>query len=153
MSLPLALSLMGNLIVGLFVVVCLALMLIVLVQKGRGGGVGAAFGGGGAGSLLGTKTGDFLTWVTIGLVALFLVLAVLMGKYMRPTGVSSLAPMVPAATQEQAPATGDQPVTTQEPTPAAGEQPAEATPETPAAAQPEQPAQVPAAPAQPQTNP
>ncbi|HPO70809.1 MAG TPA: preprotein translocase subunit SecG, partial [Anaerohalosphaeraceae bacterium] len=78
MSCVLALSLMGNLIVGLFILVCLALILIVLIQKGRGGGIGAAFGGGGAGSLLGTKTGDFLTWVTICLVALFLVLAVLM---------------------------------------------------------------------------
>ena len=62
----------------------LGLILIVLIQKGRGGGIGAAFGGGGANSLLGTKTGDFLTWVTICLVSLFLVGAVVMGKYMRP---------------------------------------------------------------------
>ena len=39
--------------------------------------------------MLGTKTGDFLTWVTISLVAAFLVLAVLMGKFMRPSGTSS----------------------------------------------------------------
>ncbi|MHC4987931.1 MAG: preprotein translocase subunit SecG [Planctomycetota bacterium] len=90
MALSLALTLIGNLIVALFVVVCTALILIILLQKGRGGGIGAAFGGaGGAGSLLGTKTGDFLTWVTICLVAGFLVLAVLMGKFMRPQGTSS----------------------------------------------------------------
>jgi preprotein translocase subunit SecG len=88
MALSLALTLVGNLVVALFVVVCTALILIILLQKGRGGGIGAAFGGGGAGSLLGTKTGDFLTWVTISLVAGFLVLAVLMGKFMRPQGTS-----------------------------------------------------------------
>lgn len=82
MVLPLALSFLGNLAVVLFVLVCLAIILIVLLQKGRGGGIGAAFGGGGAGSLLGTKTGDFLTWVTICLVSAFLVMAVLMGKFM-----------------------------------------------------------------------
>jgi preprotein translocase subunit SecG len=115
MSLPLALSFMGNLVVGLFILVCLALILIVLLQKGRGGGIGAAFGGGGAGSLLGTKTGDFLTWVTICLVALFLILAVLMGKFMRPTGIDTLMPSAPV--QPQVPAGTEQ-------TPAAGEQPA-----------------------------
>jgi preprotein translocase subunit SecG len=89
MALMLALSLLGNLTVALFIFLCVALILIILLQKGKGGGLGAAFGGGGAGSLLGTKTGDFLTWVTISLVAAFLVLAVLMGKFMRPSGTSS----------------------------------------------------------------
>ena len=70
MVLPLGLSIVQNLAVVLFVLICAAIILIVLLQKGRGGGIGAAFGGGGAGSLLGTKTGDFLTWVTICLVAL-----------------------------------------------------------------------------------
>jgi preprotein translocase subunit SecG len=103
----LALSLLQNLIVALFILFCVALILIILLQKGKGGGLGAAFGGGGAGSLLGTKTGDFLTWVTISLVAGFLVLAVLMGKFMRPTGSSSLsAPVAPPATPITAPITG-----------------------------------------------
>lgn len=91
MALTLGLSVLGNLVVALFVLVCVSLILIVLLQKGRGGGLGAAFGGG-AGSLLGTKTGDFLTWVTIALVAGFLVLAVLMGKFMgRPEASSALS--------------------------------------------------------------
>jgi len=102
MTLPLA-SILGNLVVVLFVLVCVALILIVLLQKGRGGGIGAAFGGGGAGSLLGTKTGDFLTWVTICLVAFFLVLAVLMGKFMKPTVSSDLSmPAIPATTETSA---------------------------------------------------
>ncbi len=68
----------------LFVICCLALVLIILIQKGRGGGLSAAFGGGGGGGLLGSKTGDFLTWVTIALVAVFLGMAVLLAKYYKP---------------------------------------------------------------------
>ena len=102
MTLMLALSFLQNLVVALFVLLAVALILIILLQKGRGGGLGAAFGGGGAGSLLGTKTGDFLTWVTIALVAALLVLAVLMGKFMRPKGASStlLAPVTTTETQD-----------------------------------------------------
>jgi len=69
----------------LFVVVSLALVLIVLIQKGRGGGLSSAFGGGMASGLLGSKTGDFLTWVTIVMVVVFLSLAVVMAKYGRPS--------------------------------------------------------------------
>ena len=68
----------------LFVICCVALILIILIQKGRGGGLSAAFGGGMAGGILGSKTGDFLTWVTIVLVGLFLTLAVVMAKFYRP---------------------------------------------------------------------
>ncbi len=71
----------------IWVVVMVLLALIILVQKGKGGGLGAALGGMGAGSLLGTKTGDFLTWVTIGFTAAFLVLAVLLGKYYKPESI------------------------------------------------------------------
>ena len=68
----------------LFIVCCVALILIILIQKGRGGGLSAAFGGGMAGGILGSKTGDFLTWVTIVLVGVFLTLAVVMGKFYKP---------------------------------------------------------------------
>jgi preprotein translocase subunit SecG len=104
MSFVLALSVLQNLVVVLFILICCAIILIVLLQKGRGGGIGAAFGGGGAGSLLGTKTGDFLTWVTICLVASFLVLAVLMGKFLRPAISSELSLPPGAATTTQQPA-------------------------------------------------
>ncbi len=72
----------------LFVICCVALVLMVLIQKGRGGGLSAAFGGGMASGILGSKTGDFLTWVTIVLVGVFLTLAVFLAKYYRaqPTG-------------------------------------------------------------------
>ena len=91
MMLPLAkVPFLWTLVIVLWVLIAVAMILIVLIQKGRGGGLGAAFGGGGANSLLGTKTGDFLTWVTISLVALFLVMAIIMGKFMRPEATSGL---------------------------------------------------------------
>jgi preprotein translocase subunit SecG len=65
-----------------------ALILIILVQKGRGGGLSAAFGGGMASGILGSKTGDFLTWVTIVLVGIFLTLAVVMARFYKPPTVS-----------------------------------------------------------------
>jgi preprotein translocase subunit SecG len=80
----LAVGILMKMVAVLFVLVSLVLILVILLQKGRGGGLTAAFGGGMAGGLLGSKTGDFLTWVTIILVAVFLTLAVLMGRFYRP---------------------------------------------------------------------
>ena len=86
--------------VPLFVICCLALILIILIQKGRGGGLSAAFGGGAGGGLLGSKTGDFLTWVTIVLVGVFLSLAVLLAKYYKPAPPAS-APIPQLSAPEQ----------------------------------------------------
>ena len=72
----LAVSFILNFVAILFIICCVVLILVILIQKGRGGGLSAAFGGAGAGSILGSKTGDFLTWVTIVLVGVFLLLAV-----------------------------------------------------------------------------
>jgi preprotein translocase subunit SecG len=79
----LAVSFIMNVVAVLFVVCCLALILIVLIQKGRGGGLSGAFGGAMAGGILGSKTGDFLTWVTIVLAGVFLGLAIIMAKFYR----------------------------------------------------------------------
>ncbi len=68
------------------------LILIILIQKGKGGGLSGAFGGAGATGLLGTKTGDFLTWVTISLVALFLGIGVVMVKFYKPVLSEDLQP-------------------------------------------------------------
>jgi len=81
----LAVGILMKLVAFLFVLVSIVLILVILLQKGRGGGLAAAFGGGMGGGLLGSKTGDFLTWVTIVLVAVFLGLAVLMGRFYRPS--------------------------------------------------------------------
>ncbi len=88
-------------VAALFVICCVALILIILIQKGRGGGLSGAFGGAMAGGILGSKTGDFLTWVTIVLVGLFLTLAVVMGKFYKPA-VSDFGEGTPA---QQAPLT------------------------------------------------
>ena len=80
----LAVSFIMSVIAVLFVICCIVLILMVLIQKGKGGGLSGALAGGMASGLLGTKTGDFLTWVTIGLVGVFLTLAVVMAKFYKP---------------------------------------------------------------------
>ncbi len=130
----LAVGILMKLVAVLFVLVAILLILVILVQKGRGGGLSGAFGGGMASGLLGSKTGDFLTWITIGTVAVFLGLAVLMARFYRPSvssdyDVKEPVPVtqpVPATTEQAAPAA---PNATQQPAP---------TPEAPAA-QPAQP--------------
>jgi preprotein translocase subunit SecG len=81
----LAVGIFMKLVGFLFALTCIALILIILVQKGKGGGLSSAFGGGMSGGVLGSKTGDFLTWVTISLVAVFLLLAVVMAKFYKPS--------------------------------------------------------------------
>jgi preprotein translocase subunit SecG len=81
----LAVSFIMKIVAALFIISAMALILVILVQKGKGGGLSSAFGGGMASGLLGSKTGDFLTWVTISLVGAFLLLAVVMAKFYKPT--------------------------------------------------------------------
>ncbi len=99
MILPLAtVPFVMKIVAAVWIITAVVLVLLVLIQKGRGGGLAGAFGGAGANSLMGTKTGDFLTWVTIGLVVLFLFLAVIMAKYYRPAASTGLeAPTAPAS--------------------------------------------------------
>ncbi len=75
---------MATFLLALFVVICLLLIVVVLLQKGRGGGLSAAFGGGLTSSAFGTRTGDVLTWVTIVLTGLFLLLAIVSTVVIRP---------------------------------------------------------------------
>jgi preprotein translocase subunit SecG len=131
----------------LFVLVALVLILVVLMQKGRGGGLSGAFAGGMASGLLGSKTGDFLTWVTIVLVSVFLVLAVVMARFYRPP--IRYGRGLPPATQQ--PLTGGQSTA---PQPGTAKQPAPMGPSStpPAGAtQPSAPATQPS-PAQPGTS-
>lgn len=60
----------------LLIGVCGLLILVVLLQRGRGGGLAGAFGGGGGSSAFGAKTGDVLTWITVGVATVFLLLSV-----------------------------------------------------------------------------
>ena len=68
----------------IFVLTCIILIIIVLLQKGRGGGLSAAFGGAGGHSAFGSKTGDVFTKITIGIVAVFLILSMVLTKIWVP---------------------------------------------------------------------
>jgi preprotein translocase subunit SecG len=83
----LAVTFFMNLVAIIFIICAVILILVILIQKGRGGGLGAAFGGSLASGILGSKTGDFLTWVTIAMVGVFLAIAVVMAKFYKP-GIS-----------------------------------------------------------------
>ena len=126
----LAVSFFLNLVAVVFIICAVILILIILIQKGKGGGLGAAFGGSLASGILGSKTGDFLTWVTIAMVGVFLALAVVMAKFYKPS-ISNFGVEQPQPTQQmpaqQAPA---QPPPVQQP-PAQQQQPQ--SPETPLA--------------------
>jgi preprotein translocase subunit SecG len=101
MSLPLLkISFVMNVVAVVFILCCAVLILIILIQKGRGGGLSAAFGGGMAGGILGSKTGDFLTWVTIVLAGVFLSLAVVMARFYKPQGPTGDYDVSPSAQQE-----------------------------------------------------
>ncbi|HKQ47629.1 MAG TPA: preprotein translocase subunit SecG [Phycisphaerae bacterium] len=79
-----------------FVAVSLLLIGLVLLQKNRGAGLSGAFGGVGGHTAFGTKTGDFLTWVTVSLTALFLLLSI-MGNYVFEPAKSGASPPVATA--------------------------------------------------------
>ncbi len=108
----LAVSFIMRVVAVIFLVCAVSLILIILIQKGRGGGLGAAFGGGLASGLLGSKTGDFLTWVTIVLVGIFLTLAVVMAKFYKPT-ISDFGAAAPQRTALPA----EQPQSSETPSP------------------------------------
>ena len=106
----LAVSFVMHVVAVLFVICCVALVLIILVQKGRGGGLSAAFGGGMASGILGSKTGDFLTWVTIVLVGVFLLFAVVLAKFYVPAPAGDFD--APRQTQQEPAPSADQPAPT-----------------------------------------
>jgi preprotein translocase subunit SecG len=103
----LAAGLFIKLIAIIWVLCAVVLILVVLIQKGKGGGLSGIFGSGMAGSLLGADTKKPMTWFTIGLVGIFLFLAVLLARLYRPT-VSSTPEEAPvgqtATTEDTAPA-------------------------------------------------
>lgn len=75
----------------LFIIICVLLIFVVLLQKGRGGGLSAAFSGMGS-TAFGTRVGDVLTWVTIVMTALFLLLATAVTLQFKPEGQPAPAP-------------------------------------------------------------
>jgi preprotein translocase subunit SecG len=106
--LPLLAGVLMTLFAILFVLCSIILILVVLVQKGRGGGLSGALGGGMASGILGSKTGDFLTWATIVLAGVFLLVAIILSKFYKPpvsdygTGQTQTAPVSAPAGQPAA---------------------------------------------------
>jgi len=123
----LAAGFVWSVMAGLFLLCSVALILVILIQKGRGGGLSGAFGGGMASGILGSKTGDVLTWVTIGMVSFFILVALALEKWWRPTvsGTETQTPAPITSTDTGQPA-----------------QPAQEVPVTPAPAPAEKPAPV-----------
>jgi preprotein translocase subunit SecG len=93
----------------LFTLCAIILVLAVLIQKGKGGGLGAAFGGA-AGSLLGAKSKEPMTYITIALACLFLLLAVVLAKFWKPTLEEKQAPQPPAGQRMPATQPAMQPI-------------------------------------------
>jgi preprotein translocase subunit SecG len=108
----LAAGLVMNVIAGLFLICSIVLILVILIQKGKGGGLSSAFAGGMASGILGSKTGDVLTWITIGVVGFFLLAALVLNKWWRPTvsgsGTRTPAPVTSTDTGTGQPGPGGQ---------------------------------------------
>ena len=132
------LSISINLLLVIFVIVCLLMTLLILMQRPKQEGLGAAFGGGVTDQVFGARTTNVLQRGTVYLGSLFFVLsltlAVLIGQKNKKT--SMVVPKVEAkeAAKEQS-------------APAAPEIPAAPAPVAPAAPAPA--SEVPAAPAAP----
>jgi preprotein translocase subunit SecG len=144
-----------------FLIICLLMIAVILLQRPQGGGLAGAFGGGqGAGqTAFGTKTGDALTWFTVGVFALFIVMAVVLNYATRPQAAAADIPAAasgaetpattpattPASTGTELPLPAATPAATPTTTPADSTPPATTPPAvTPPAATP--PATTPSAP-------
>lgn len=86
-----------------FVLISLLLIGLILLQKNRGSGLSGAFGGVGGHSAFGTKTGDFLTWLTVGLTGVFMLLAIIGNFAFEPAKAPKSTPVAPATNSEPIP--------------------------------------------------
>ncbi|MEL7472045.1 MAG: preprotein translocase subunit SecG [Planctomycetota bacterium] len=76
-----------------FLAICVVMVLTVLIQRPQGGGLSGAFGagsggGGGAGqTAFGARTGDALTFATIGIFVIYLICAIILVGVARTAAV------------------------------------------------------------------
>jgi preprotein translocase subunit SecG len=140
------LSISINLLLVVFVIVCLLMTLLILMQRPKQEGLGAAFGGGVTDQVFGARTTNVLQRGTVYLGSLFfllsLTLAILIGHQNKKTSI--LAPKnEPAKAEETKPAEAD---AKSQPKSLAEELPVEKT--APAAEEKTAPAEIPATPAE-----
>ena len=67
-------SLLINILLGLYIFVCALMMLVILMQRPKSEGLGAAFGGGVTENIFGAQTTNVLTKITGWLAAIFFLL-------------------------------------------------------------------------------
>ncbi len=79
-----------------FAFLAILLMLVILLQRGKGVGLAGAFGGAGGNTAFGAKTGDVLTWATIGLAGVFLLAAVILNLFIFTPPASTFRTAAPA---------------------------------------------------------
>jgi preprotein translocase subunit SecG len=74
----------------LLLLLALFLIVLILLQRGKGGGLAGALGGMGGQSAFGTKAGDLFTKITIGTVAVWIIVCLvavrLLGTSSKITG-------------------------------------------------------------------
>jgi len=142
------LSISINLLLVVFVIVCLLMTLIILMQRPKQEGLGAAFGAGVTDQVFGARTTNVLQRGTVYLGSAFFILsfllAILIGLKNKKTTLVTHEKIVPAAkVEETAPATPEAPKSLTEELP---ETPP-VTPVTPEVEAPEVPADAPVEPA------
>ncbi len=81
-----------------YAVVAILVMIVILLQRGKGVGLAGAFGGTGGHTAFGSKTGDFLTWLTIILAAVLLLFTVILNYVFVPS-----TPVLPPGTPAGSP--------------------------------------------------
>ncbi len=128
---------MYALLLTIFVLVAALQILVILMQASKGGGLAGSFGTGGMGAVFGSRgTATFLSKLTAGLAAAFMVLSLILGLMKSSEGTSSN--LIEKARQERSasPAAVGVPLV-----PGSESAPATTTPpaEQPAQSQPEQP--------------
>ncbi len=139
------LSISINLLLAVFLIVCLLMSLIILMQRPKNEGLGAAFGSGATDQLFGARTTNVLQKATVYLATLFFVitltLSILIQK--RSSGGPTL---VADAKAEEAPVVAEeqQPASIAEEAEQAGEKPLEPEAATPPAETPAEPEGMPA---------
>jgi preprotein translocase subunit SecG len=90
------------LLISVYVFICLLLIVVILLQQGKGGDIASAFGGGSSQAAFGARAGaTFLTKMTAGLAAAFVVLSLTLAVWGQRGPASVVggvdAPPTPAA--------------------------------------------------------